>query len=49
MKTNLPKENPKEFSIHISCIDQDQLELMKKHISTILNDFSESKYKVKVK
>lgn len=42
-------EDPKKFSINISCTDQDQLELIEKHIADIVNDFSGAKYKVKVK
>jgi hypothetical protein len=43
------QEPPKKFSINIACTDQDQLELLEKHIADIVNDFSGAKYKVKVK
>jgi hypothetical protein len=43
------QEQPKKFAISIDCIDQDQLDLIEKHIANIVNDFSGAKYKVKVK
>lgn len=42
-------EEPKRFSITISCTDQDQLEMIESHVQSIVNDFSGAKYKVKVK
>lgn len=43
------EEAPKRFNINISCVDNDQLEMIEKYIQSLVDDFPGSKYKVRVK